>query len=209
MRHASRCLAIVLVVGALAACSSGAPRAAPIRSSGTIAPATAPTTDGSAGDSLGLASVGDGPGLRLPTRGADDLRLPGVKETFNPKTCDLVVSIANEAIGFGFDSALISSEGQAVLDAVGKTLIGVPLITVRGYTSTEGDAEYNLALSLRRAQAVADVLGRDVRGATLDVHGEGEANPIVVPDDTEEKRAQNRRVEIHARVPSKECRGGS
>ena len=69
--------------------------------------------------------------------------------------------------------------------------------TVIGYTDNVGKPDYNLALSKRRAQAVADyVKSQGVNlGDRFQVSGNGEAEPIA-DNKTEEGRAQNRRVVI-------------
>jgi outer membrane protein OmpA-like peptidoglycan-associated protein len=69
-------------------------------------------------------------------------------------------------------------------------------IDVLGHTDSTGSDEYNQALSQRRAQAVADYLGsRGVARARMGLRGYGESQPIA-SNDTEEGKAQNRRVEI-------------
>ena len=66
--------------------------------------------------------------------------------------------------------------------------------TVEGHTDSEGDADYNLQLSERRAQAVADYLeAKGVAVGRLTAKGIGESQPMA-DNDTAEGRAQNRRV---------------
>ena len=56
--------------------------------------------------------------------------------------------------------------------------------------------EYNLKLSLRRAEAVRDYLaGLGVKAKKMKVSGAGEANPVA-SNSTNAGRAKNRRVEI-------------
>ncbi|MEM9302211.1 MAG: OmpA family protein [Pseudomonadota bacterium] len=67
---------------------------------------------------------------------------------------------------------------------------------IEGHTDSTGNADYNLALSLRRANAVRDYLvqlGLDPAQATAE--GFGMERPIA-PNDSTEGRQQNRRVEI-------------
>jgi outer membrane protein OmpA-like peptidoglycan-associated protein len=66
---------------------------------------------------------------------------------------------------------------------------------IGGHTDAQGSAEYNLELSLRRAQAVKDALcrGYKVDCGSLQVKGYGLAEPVAGNDD-EAGRAQNRRV---------------
>jgi outer membrane protein OmpA-like peptidoglycan-associated protein len=69
-------------------------------------------------------------------------------------------------------------------------------IQASGHTDRSGPEVYNLALSLRRANAVSDALVREgVRPSDISVVGLGESRPLVpTPDGVRE--AQNRRVEI-------------
>jgi len=206
--RSSTATAVVSVLAACTACTASAPRTAHLPDSRLSAPSTAPS-DGRPAitDSLSVpVPIGNMDGLLLPVSGPDDLRLPGVTTTFNLETCDLVFSITDEAIGFAFDSAEITPAGLKLLALVARKLVSAQTIGLFGYTSTEGDAGYNVALSFRRAQAVADVLARSLPVVRFDIHGEGESHPLVSPDDTEAKREQNRRVELHTRIASKQCR---
>jgi outer membrane protein OmpA-like peptidoglycan-associated protein len=81
---------------------------------------------------------------------------------------------------------------------VGQSLLAYPNTTVQviGHTDSDGDATYNLNLSQRRAQAVADVvLSEGVPYGRVQVIGRGEDQPIA-SNLTPEGKAQNRRVEI-------------
>jgi outer membrane protein OmpA-like peptidoglycan-associated protein len=103
---------------------------------------------------------------------------------------------------FAFDSATLTAEDKTQLDQLANTLKNPKLhfVTgeVDGYTDSTGKPEYNLQLSKRRAQAVADYLKlKGVQfGDRFIVQGYGEERPIA-DNKTEEGRAQNRRVSIH------------
>ena len=71
--------------------------------------------------------------------------------------------------------------------------VGKSRISVVGHTDSDASEAYNLALSIRRAQAVADF--GDSYGVTSVIDGKGESQPIV-PNDSKENKAKNRRVEI-------------
>ena len=65
-----------------------------------------------------------------------------------------------------------------------------------GHTDSTGSDEYNLELSRRRAQSVADFLAtQNVDFARFSTQGYGKSDPIA-SNDTPEGRAQNRRVEV-------------
>ncbi|MHB8875704.1 MAG: OmpA family protein [Myxococcaceae bacterium] len=66
-------------------------------------------------------------------------------------------------------------------------------IIVEGHTDSMGADEYNRKLSERRAAAVRGFL--HLAPETSSVKGYGEARPLA-PNDTEEGRQRNRRVEI-------------
>jgi outer membrane protein OmpA-like peptidoglycan-associated protein len=73
---------------------------------------------------------------------------------------------------------------------------------VIGYTDSQGSEAYNLELSRKRAEAVAQYL--QTHGVTeerLGISWEGEANPVA-PNTTKEGRAQNRRTAITLRPAS-------
>jgi outer membrane protein OmpA-like peptidoglycan-associated protein len=69
-------------------------------------------------------------------------------------------------------------------------------IEIAGHTDNIADEAYNLALSQKRAQAVADFLVENgIDPDRLSVAGYGEKYPVA-PNDTDEGRQKNRRVEI-------------
>ena len=69
-------------------------------------------------------------------------------------------------------------------------------ITATGHTDTSGPENYNMALSLRRANAVKDALVREgVPATAIAVIGRGEQG-LLVPTPDGVREPQNRRVEI-------------
>ena len=99
---------------------------------------------------------------------------------------------------FDFDSAVIKAEAETALQEAVKVAGMHPdlKVEIQGHTDNIGAAEYNMELSKRRAQAVRDYLaaaGVDSRRMT--VEGFGSTMPVA-PNDTEENRARNRRVEF-------------
>ena len=70
------------------------------------------------------------------------------------------------------------------------------MLDIEGYTDNVGGDEHNQTLSEKRAAAVRDYLAEQGISATsLTAKGLGKASPVV-PNDTSEGRAKNRRVEI-------------
>ena len=72
-------------------------------------------------------------------------------------------------------------------------------LTIIGHTDSKGTDAYNMALGMRRAVAVRDKLiefGLDP-SRILGVESRGESEPIA-PNDTEQGRFENRRIEFKA-----------
>lgn len=73
---------------------------------------------------------------------------------------------------------------------------GAVRITATGHTDTSGPESYNMALSLRRANAVKDALVHEgVPATSIDATGVGESRPLV-PTGDGVREPQNRRAEI-------------
>jgi len=69
-------------------------------------------------------------------------------------------------------------------------------MSVAGYTDYIGSNEYNLKLSVRRANSVRIyLLKKHVPAKSITIIGYGEENPIA-PNETPEGRQKNRRVEF-------------
>jgi len=103
-------------------------------------------------------------------------------------------------IFFEFNSAQLRPEANELLDKVSAALASGELETFRfsieGHTDDVGSAEYNETLSAERAQAVENyLLAKGVPRSRLGTIGHGESTPVA-PNDTEEGRQRNRRVEI-------------
>jgi outer membrane protein OmpA-like peptidoglycan-associated protein len=101
-------------------------------------------------------------------------------------------------VTFAYDSATVQPQFQATLDQVAQVLsqYNETYIDVYGHTDSTGSDAYNQQLSERRANSVASYLeSRGVQSARIGTRGFGETQPIA-PNDTEDGRAANRRVEI-------------
>jgi outer membrane protein OmpA-like peptidoglycan-associated protein len=104
---------------------------------------------------------------------------------------------------FSSDSAVLKPAAVEQIAQLGDILAKYPddRIRIQGHTDSSGTEAYNEQLSLRRAEAVRDVLGsRGVSSRQMLVEGVGAAKPIA-DNSTAEGRAQNRRVELHIDVP--------
>ncbi|MEX2200071.1 MAG: OmpA family protein, partial [Dongiaceae bacterium] len=89
-------------------------------------------------------------------------------------------------------------DGAAVIADVVRDAgsLGSPPISVVGHTDLSGSAEYNMGLSLRRADSVRDaLLAGGVSPEQITTAGRGEAEPAVPTADGVREQA-NRRAEI-------------
>jgi outer membrane protein OmpA-like peptidoglycan-associated protein len=103
-----------------------------------------------------------------------------------------------QQIHFEFDKDKIRPESFPILDAVAEVLVKFPKIRieVQGHTDNKGSARYNKSLSDRRAAAVKKYLvAHGIDSGRLVSHGYGMERPIV-PNDTDQNRALNRRVQF-------------
>ena len=112
--------------------------------------------------------------------------------------CEVEAVIELEGVYFDFDKATIKPEGKAVLNeaaALLKTHDRV-VVEVAGHTDSVGTDSYNQGLSERRANAVKDYLtAQGIKASRLTARGYGESRPVA-SNDTDEGRAENRRVEL-------------
>ena len=102
---------------------------------------------------------------------------------------------------FTFDagSASVNAQTDATLLEIARTVKtrNQTFVDVLAHTDTTGSAQGNLALSQKRAAAVASYLAsHGVARARIASKGLGETAPLYSPDTTEEQKAANRRVEI-------------
>ncbi len=99
---------------------------------------------------------------------------------------------------FDWDQSNIRPDATAVINDVvaDSASLGAPPITVTGHTDLSGSVDYNMGLSLRRADAVRDALiAGGVSPSQITTAGRGEAEPAVPTADGVREQA-NRRAEI-------------
>lgn len=109
-----------------------------------------------------------------------------------------IVLIMPSNVTFATNSAVFQTSFNKTLDSVAKVLAKYDKtnLSIVGHTDSTGTLAHNNQLSFQRAQAVADYLAnRNINRSRMHVSGVGPAFPIA-SNDTEEGRAQNRRVEI-------------
>ncbi|MDF2799755.1 MAG: OmpA family protein [Devosia sp.] len=101
-------------------------------------------------------------------------------------------------ITFATDQASVQPQFNQTLVSVALVLkkFDKTIVDVYGHTDSQGDDNYNLSLSQRRAVAVATILANQgIDQRRFFIEGKGESSPIA-SNATESGRAQNRRVEI-------------
>ncbi|MGB0210750.1 OmpA family protein [Algiphilus sp.] len=188
-----------------------------------IGPDTEPTAlavspDGEAWTRVGTIAGGKAEIDLAPYVAADDsfryVKLVDLKQACDSGTpgadVDAVGAIGS-ATSIALDSAVLFDSGAhrlkpGAFEALDTVIaeIGDPAssqVEVAGHTDGVGDARDNLALSRRRARAVADHLveNGDFAVDAVTTRAFGEARPVA-DNDTAEGRARNRRVELTVRA---------
>jgi outer membrane protein OmpA-like peptidoglycan-associated protein len=107
--------------------------------------------------------------------------------------------LSDASVTFGFDKSVLTADDKAQLDQVASSLDKTRgyILVLTGGTDSVGDAQYNYALSNRRADAVVTYLATryNIPPHKFYLIGIGKDNPVA--DNTSRAgRAENRRVEI-------------
>lgn len=109
----------------------------------------------------------------------------------------IVVEFASKIL-FGFDESNLSSDAKINLGNLVTVLNNYPDtdIEIQGHTDNKGSDAYNQKLSQQRAIQVSDYLiSKGIKSSRIIIKGFGELSPKY-SNDTEEGRANNRRVEF-------------
>ena len=124
--------------------------------------------------------------------------LENIKVEIEGKTLMEGESLVLNNIQFKVASAELLKEGKSELDKVVNVMKQYPKIEVElsGHTSSEGDAKMNKELSLKRVESSRKYLSDNgISEDRISVVGYGPDKPIA-PNDTEQNRILNRRVEL-------------
>jgi OOP family OmpA-OmpF porin len=107
--------------------------------------------------------------------------------------------VTETAVHFGFDKDNLTKTAQDALDQLFADVANTKgyIITVEGGTDSVGDAEYNYALSERRADSVIQYLAskHSIPAHKIYLIGLGKDKPVE-PNTTRDGRAKNRRVDV-------------
>jgi outer membrane protein OmpA-like peptidoglycan-associated protein len=107
-------------------------------------------------------------------------------------------SIVLNNVFFDFDKSILKEESYPELDRLVKIMKdkGTMQVEVSGHTDAMGPERYNLELSRKRANAVANYLSEQgIEKSRLKVNFFGESNPVD-SNETVDGRSKNRRVEF-------------
>jgi OmpA-OmpF porin, OOP family len=109
--------------------------------------------------------------------------------------------LAKGKIRFESGRATIDPDSAGLLDRLIETALRCPTtsIEIAGHTDTDGEDAFNQTLSEKRAQAVADYLVKaGLPASRFTAMGYGSTQPVAT-NDTDEGKAQNRRIEFMVR----------
>lgn len=144
-------------------------------------------------------------GLSVILDGQDPLQVAAAQPELPPpppkkaKIVEEKIEIT-EKVQFEYNKAEILEVSHDLLNDVATVMKQHPevkKIRIEGHASSEGDDDYNMDLSEKRAKAVMDFLvSAGVDPDRMESAGYGEERPIA-SNDTEEGREKNRRVEFN------------
>jgi outer membrane protein OmpA-like peptidoglycan-associated protein len=124
-----------------------------------------------------------------------------VKRLFGEAIAALPPPPRHFTLQFKFESDSLTEESEALVPEIlaAVTALAVPEVMIVGHTDTMGDRKSNIALGLKRATAVRNILVQaGLSPSVVEVTSHGEADLLVkTKDNTAEPR--NRRVEIAVR----------
>ena len=132
-----------------------------------------------------------------------DLSVKPAAAPVDPTVCQQLLSelLARGKIRFESGRATIDQDSAGLLDRLIETAMRCPTadIEIAGHTDTDGEEAFNQALSEKRAQSVTDYLVRAGLSANrFTPIGYGSSQPVA-SNDTDEGKAQNRRIDFLVR----------
>ncbi|MFV3289234.1 OmpA family protein [Pseudomonas sp. NY11955] len=119
------------------------------------------------------------------------------REGFTPTDEGWAYDLSGKVL-FGSDLDGLNEQSQAIVERIGKALLGVGIQGVRvdGHADSSGKAAYNQQLSERRAQSVTKALvGVGMLAQNIQSRGLGSTQPVA-DNRTSAGRTENRRVSI-------------
>jgi len=138
----------------------------------------------------------DGPPSLISTMSDAD-----VERLFGEALAALPPAPRHFTLQYRFESDELTDESTALVPEILRTVkqLAVPEVVVVGHTDTMGEPKANLALGLKRAISVRDILVEaGLAPSTIEVTSHGEADLLVKTSD-KAPEPRNRRVEITVR----------
>ena len=138
----------------------------------------------------------DGTSLNVPETGIESQLAAFIADP--DKKVDKTTWFNFDRLTFDTGKDTLQDSSQEQLNNVAAILKAYPNVTARigGYTDNKGNARANLKLSADRAKNVMDALvAAGIDQSRLDSKGYGAAHPVA-SNDTEDGRAQNRRIAL-------------
>ncbi len=147
-----------------------------------------------------IASNDTEQGRLLNRRVSGEIVIPFLASDDLNQTASQSLHLSNQVtIAFGRNRYNIKAEYKSTLEAINKLLRDDPdtLVIIEGYTDNTGSKAYNRALSLERANMVADIINSfsPIAPDRIKTIGYGQDFPIA-SNQTPEGRIMNRRAEI-------------
>ncbi|MDH3321559.1 MAG: OmpA family protein [Flavobacteriaceae bacterium] len=144
---------------------------------------------GAAGGLIGKSMDKQADKIEEAVPGAEVKRVgEGIQVVFDDKS----------GVTFALNSAELTGTAKENLNAISEVFVEFPdtILMIEGHTDDTGEEAYNMTLSKKRAQSVADYFkNKGISGNRFTVKGFGETAPRF-PNDSDANRAKNRRVEI-------------
>ncbi len=155
----------------------------------------------------GATSVGATADISVPAAEPTQTTAPPASASIDVEVASLQAELDRLAeqirttVVFTTSSAELTPEARTTLDEVVAAMqrYTQPVVEISGHTDSRGSESSNQALSQARAQSVVDyVASQGIDISRLNARGAGETEPVG-PNETDEGRALNRRVQFAAR----------
>lgn len=135
--------------------------------------------------------------LNVPEMGIENKLVQFIQDASKP--IDKTTWFDFDRLTFETGSDKLDASSNEQLDNIANVLKAFPTVKLKlgGYTDNVGNPEANKTLSANRAKNVlVDLVSRGIAADRLESEGYGQEHPICPANDTEECKAQNRRISV-------------
>jgi K(+)-stimulated pyrophosphate-energized sodium pump len=135
--------------------------------------------------------------LNVPEMGIENKLVQFIQDANKP--VDKTTWFDFDRLTFETGSDKLTASSNEQLDNIANVLKAFPTVKLKlgGYTDNVGNPEANKTLSASRAKNVmTDLVSRGIAADRLESEGYGQEHPICPANDTEECKAQNRRISM-------------